>query len=82
MASFRLLPYLANLFYIWLWTMQQGVGQHKLNSNHHKWEMSYTNVPIFFQTQLQTNIRDQASIQQYQYVKGFELDQLIFDLGQ
>jgi hypothetical protein len=81
MANFRLLPYLANLFYIQLWTMQQGVGQLKRNSNHHKWETSDTNVPIVFPTQQQTNIRDQASIQQCQYVKGFEPDQLMFDLG-
>jgi len=81
MANFRLLPYLANLFYIRLWTMQQGVGQLKRNSNHYKWETCHTNVPIFFHTQLQTNIRDQASIQQCQYVNGFEPDQLMLDLG-
>ena len=82
MANFRLLPYLANLFYIRIWTMQQGIGQLKHNSNHHKWDTRHTNILIFFHTQLQTNIRDQASIQQCQYVKGFEPDQLLSDLGQ
>jgi hypothetical protein len=81
MANFRLLPYLAKPFYVQLQTMQQGVGQLKCNSNHHKWETRHTNDPFFFHTQLQTNVRDQASIQQCQYVKGFKPDQLMFDLG-
>jgi hypothetical protein len=72
MANFRLLPYLANRFYIRSQTMQQGVGQLKRNSNHHKWETRHTNAPFFFRTQLQTNVRDQASIQQCQYAKGFK----------
>jgi len=79
MANFRLLPYVANLFtfdyeycnkvYV-NWNTIQTIINEKRNTR-----------PIVFHTQLQTNIRDHASIQQCQYVKHFEPYQLLFDLG-